>query len=389
MDHRRRGGWNLRRAVWAVVFIGVGVMASIVVADEKPSPTDAFAFRITPADPPNEGILFVDQSKADRGSHLGHALVQCRDGNILAFYPNCSGAKGGLPWMGREWAGHNADGWMEYKTSVDGGRTWSEPAPLEYSKRTYDHKQGRSVFCEKAVLAPDGSLVLFNLECDISTNTDWNPTFTPTYLRSTDGGKSWGPAQELGHVPGRIFAAIVVQDMILVLNRHQQDRVHFLYAGTADGKSFVERSRLPFEGRTYGTLAVLPDGGLIAYVYDAEDEQRLDYAISSDLGHTWSEPQKAYFAKKIRNPQIAAFKNGYVMHGRSGHVGKDAGDLGHLVLYASTDGLHWDEGRYLRKKTAGSAAYSNNLPVDGKRLLIQASHAYEYSKTNVLHWWLD
>ena len=64
--------------------------------------------------------------------------------------------------------------------------------------------------------------------------------------------------------------------------------------------------------------------------------------------------------------------------------------LRHLVLYASKDGLNWDEGRYLRKKTAGNAAYSNNLLLGGgKRLLIQASHAYEHSKANVLHWWLE
>ena len=78
------------------------------------------------------------------------------------------------------------------------------------------------------------------------------------------------------------------------------------------------------------------------------------------------------------------------MHGRSGHVGRDTGDLGHLVLYTSTDGRNWDEGRYLCKKKAGHAAYSNNLLITGgKRLLIQASYAYEHSKANVVHWWLE
>lgn len=60
------------------------------------------------------------------------------------------------------------------------------------------------------------------------------------------------------------------------------------------------------------------------------------------------------------------------------------------MLYTSKDGLNWDEGIYLRKKRAGNAAYSNNLLLSGgKRLLIQASHAYEHSKANVLHWWLE
>ncbi|MBC9866360.1 MAG: hypothetical protein F7O42_00500 [Opitutae bacterium] len=41
-------------------------------------------------DYPNEGILFVDHSLAERGGHLGHALVEYEDGKILAFYPNRS-----------------------------------------------------------------------------------------------------------------------------------------------------------------------------------------------------------------------------------------------------------------------------------------------------------
>jgi len=347
-------------------------------------------FAITPPDPPNGGILFVDQSQADRSSHLGHALVEHGPGRILAFYPTCSGKKGGLPWMGPEWAGHNADGWMEYRRSDDGGKTWSEPAALEYSKRTYDRRQGRSVFCEKAVLAADGTIVLFNLECDIASNTDWNPPFTPTVSRSGDGGETWSEPQELGSLPGRVFDALTMNDSILALTHHPGERAHVIYASRDHGKTFAPLRRLPFRSGTYGTMEVLQDGRLIVYVYNPDDERRLDYAISADGGASWAEPQTAVFAKKIRNPQLAAFKGVYVLHGRSGHVGADRGDLGHLVLYTSRDGVNWDEGRYLCMKTAGAAAYSNNLLVDGgKRLLIQASHAYDRSKANVLHWWLD
>jgi hypothetical protein len=380
----------IRRSAIAAGLVVLGAVAFAEAEDGQQVERDTIPFHIVPPDPPNEGILFVDHSKAGRSGHVGHALVEYEDGKILAFYPNCSAATGGFRWMGPEWSGHNADGWMEYKRSEDGGRTWSEPTVLEYSKTVYDEKQGRSVFSEKAVLAPDGSIVLFNLECDISTNTDWNPTFTPTFLRSTDGGKSWGPAQKLGDVSARVFDALCVEDTILVLNRHREEQLHVLYASTDNGKAFVKRSRLPFEGRNYGALAVLSDGGLIAYVYNSDDEQRLDYAVSHDKGSSWSESQTAFFAKKIRNPQMAAFKDGFVLHGRSGHVGRDTGDLGHIVLYTSKDGLNWDKGRYLRKKTAGSAAYSNNVLVEGgQRLLIQASHAYKHSKTNVLHWWLE
>jgi hypothetical protein len=66
-----------------------------------------------------------------------------------------------------------------------------------------------------------------------------------------------------------------------------------------------------------------------------------------------------------------------------------------MILYMSDDGITWDDGVYLRMRTAGTGAYSNSIvvfspePGGKQRLLIQASHAYEDSKTNVLHWWLE
>ena len=115
--------------------------------------------------------------------------------------------------------------------------------------------------------------------------------------------------------------------------------------------------------------------------------------ISRDAGQTWGEPQTAFFAKQIRNPQMAAFKDSFVMHGRSGSKGED--DIqGHFVLYTSRDGTHWDEGLYLQMRTAGAGAYSNSVLVHDphgrvpERLLVQASHAYEKHKTNICHWWL-
>lgn len=161
------------------------------------------------------------------------------------------------------------------------------------------------------------------------------------------------------------------------------------------GHTFDRRSVLPFEvmQRGYGALAFLPNTGLIAYVYNQTDEKHLDYVISRDDGQTWGEPQAVLLAKQIHNPQMAAFRNGFVMHGRSGSKGADE-IHGHFVLYTSRDGIHWDEGQYLKKQTAGLGAYSNKLIVhdpDGgsERLLIQASHAYEESKTNIHHWWLQ
>jgi hypothetical protein len=359
--------------------------------------TSACPFDMEPPNPPNNGILFVDHAKAGRSGHLGHALVEYAPGKILAFYPNCSDAN----------SGHTGDGWMEYKRSEDGGRTWSAPTPLEYSKRVYESGQGRSVMCEKAICTTDGEILLFNLECAniAEKNFTWQPLAVPTFLRSSDSGTTWENAIPVGDEPGRIWDVLYHEGVIYVLELFNDSSIawygnlpehHYsLYVSEDRGRTFARRSVLPFEiiQRGYGALAMLPDTGLIAYVYNQTDEKHLDYVISYDAGWTWSAPETAYFAKQIRNPQIAAFKDLFVMHGRSGSKGED-GIPGHLVLYTSRDGVHWDKGRYLQMRTAGAGAYSNNLLVhdpDGRsdRLLIQASHAYEQSKTNIYHWWIS
>ncbi len=356
-------------------------------------------FTIEPSNPPNEGILFVDNSTKGRSGHLGHALVEYGPGKILAFHSNCSDANGG----------HNGDGWMEYKRSLDGGRTWSESIPLEYSKRVYDSARGRSVMCEKAVCTDDGTVLLFTLECGNTAERRfaWQPLDVPSVLRSTDGGSSWQEPSPMGNEPGRIWDVIHHEGVVYVLelcndstatwHASLPEHHYSLYVSTDQGRTFSRRSILPFDhnSRGYGAMTILPDGKLIAYVYNQRDEEHLDYAISPDNGETWSDVNTALMEKRIRNPQIAAFAGGYVLHGRSGSFG-DPTTKGHFVLYTSTDGIHWDAGRYLKMRTVeagGAGAYSNNLLVhraDGQpeRLLIQASHAYEGKKTNLYHWWL-
>ena len=88
-------------------------------------------YELSPKNPPNDGILFVDNSPAGRSAHFGHALVKYEDGNVLAFYPNCSDDN----------KGHSAVGWMEYKRSEDGGETWGDPNVLAYSKNLLDAGQ--------------------------------------------------------------------------------------------------------------------------------------------------------------------------------------------------------------------------------------------------------
>lgn len=356
----------------------------------------ACASRVYPPNPPNEGILFVDHSKNNRGGHLGHALVQYAPGKIMAFYPNVSTDNNG----------HSAVGWTEFKRSEDGGQTWSDPQVLAFSKELFEKNEGRTAFVEKAVVTNKGEIVLFYLVCDVSTNAYWRPYWVPLVSRSTDAGKTWSEPKPVTASRGRIYDAIYQEGEIRVLHfandaTHDKppepftgktkEHVYELHVSADGGKTFSRRSELPLEtyGRGYGSLGQLGESELIAYVYNINNENVLDYVISRDGGKTWPKTGASTVSRMIRNPQFIAFDGKYYLHGRSGH------GPGHMILYMSGDGVTWDDGVYLRMREAGMGAYSNSIVVDlpdgsGKqRLLIQASHAYENHKTNVLHWWLE
>jgi hypothetical protein len=143
-------------------------------------------------------------------------------------------------------------------------------------------------------------------------------------------------------------------------------------------------------------MTMNPVDHLVAYSYLEEDEHRPHYTVSRDQGHTWSEVQTTFLAKRIRNPQISQRIGGlYFLHGRSGHTGDDPR---HLVLYTSTDAIHWDEGVFLNKGSIRDLdSYSTNEvigkydPETSERLLIQSSIAYDPSgrRVNLHHWWVE
>lgn len=350
--------------------------------------TEQTQFFLTPGDIPNQGILFVDHQKQNRGGHFGHALVEYADGKILDFYPNCNTDNGG----------HSGRGWMEWKRSEDGGETWSEGKAFPYSKNLYDLNIGITSINEKAVLTDDGQVLLFNLLCDVSENALWEPYLAPTYLMSSDGGETWGEPRRFTRLHGRVYDAVKREGTIYILfcacyNENPEDNGFRLFCSEDNGARFYERSRLPFlPDRFYGSLEWLPTGELIAYTYTEANEYCIEYAVSENQGKVWSPVQTTFFAKRIRNPQIVRFCDAYFAFGRSGHFGENPGNL---VLYCSQDGLRWDEGRYLAVRTAGHGAYSNALvtgllnPAKKPRMLYQASHAYYLHQTNVLHWWID
>lgn len=357
---------------------------------------------ITPAGIPNEGTMFADLSKVNRGGHLGHALVQCKNGDVLAFYPNCSDDN----------HGHSGNGWMEYKRSADGGKTWQEPLKLPRSFHMWQAKCGATAMAEKAVCCADGTILLFLLVCDMTSKPKeigaqfcWEPYFAPIVLKSTDNGETFTDAGRITEKAGRVYDVLSRDDRVYVLFFANDARIHYvgnrpehvyeLYVSDDSGTSFIKLSELSVDPkrRCYGTMEFLSDNSLIAYVYHYDDEFHPDYCISKDLGATWETPGKAYCAKRIRNPQLIRFGSGYFMHGRSGNFGS-VEEKGHLVIYYSEDAIHWDEGHILQKKGTGFAAYSNSLvvtePETGRKYLyIHTSHAYRESLTNIKSFRID
>ncbi len=357
----------------------------------------ADAFRITPSDIPNDGITFVDYSKRNRSGHMGHALVEYARDSLLAFYSNTSGCLN---------HGHTGYGWMEYRRSTDGGKTWGDPVVLDFAYNSF--LDGLfTISCEKAVVTDRGTIVLFC--CRNSNLRGWEPYLEPVALRSTDQGRTWSGPIPVSQEKGRIYATLHKDGVVYVLEfcngtgrwcGTKPEHLYRLYVSEDDGLSFRERSVVAFPStlnRAYGALEWMPDGRLAAYCYNVKDEYNMDVCFSSDGGRTWGGQTKSYCAKRIRNPQICRLGGTYFLHGRSGNNEHDKGPR-NFVLYTSPDGLHWDEGRFLnvpdeKTRWGGYSFYSNNCVLGrfgGRpRVLIQASVPYLEARENVAHWWID
>lgn len=349
-------------------------------------------YQLTPEAIPSSGIAYVDHSQNCRSGHLGHALAEYRKGCIISFYPNCSGNHNLL------FPGHDSFGWVEYRRSEDEGTTWSEAKKLPYSWESFLN-QPFTIACEKAVSPKENTIVVICLRC---TNPHlWEPYLEPVVVRSEDGGETWSDPALLCDKKGRPFDALVHEGVIYVLMHDCEsfpattpEHKYYIYESRDCGKTFTLRGTLPGDptNHAYGNMVIREGGALICYLYNRADEYNLHYFISPDMGLTWSEEGTSHCAKRIRNPQVARVKGGYILHGRSGCESPELPS--HFVLYTGTDGIHWDDGTYLCMEDRGEQAYySNNLVInhdDGsQRVLIQSSVPYDGPRVNVAHWILD
>ena len=354
-------------------------------------------YRITPDGIPNWGEMFVNHEKNGRSGHLSHALVEYRKGCVMAFYSNCSGTRDA-------WApGHNGFGWLEYRRSTDGGRTWDDATILPYSWDSFLN-QPFTVSCEKAVSTRDDEIIALCIRNEDANG--WEPYLEPVVVKSSDGGRSWSDAKPMCDKKGRIYDAHVYDGSIYVLMLANDqwlatlpEHRYYLYRSDDGGETFTLHGELPGDPKNhaYGAMTRRDDGALICYEYDSRDEFNMVYHVSHDMGRTWDESGKSFVKKRIRNPQVAKVKGGFLLHGRSGCGSHDLPM--YFVLYTSADGIHWDDGEYICEKHGHTAYYSNNLVLEEngrQRVLIQSSVPYEKPRpgireggTNISHWFLD
>lgn len=351
---------------------------------------------ITPGDFPNKGIMLVDNESRNRSGHAGQTLVECHNGDILAFFSNVD--------PDEHQGGHGTGGWTEYMRSSDGGETWSEPNIIGHSLQVWENGGGaQSSLVTSVIAAPDGTLIatLVNFHAP-----GWLRRAAPVYLLSHDHGHTWSRPQQFlqgGGVADIAYthdASMVMNDEVFVMfssSNYQSHRNYHLYVSSNNGETFEKRSTLPFaRGDYYGNGAVLEGDRLICVFYlGTADEQRMHYTISDDAGYTWSDPTTAFMEKAIRNPQMSDKINGYYyLHGRSGSISGRSYLANRFVLYRSTNGIDWDSGVYLTGFNSLGDSYSANTivgrhdPERAERLLIQASVGYDGRRVNISHWWL-
>lgn len=331
--------------------------------------------------------LFVDNKGRGRSGHMTHAMIEYSPGKVMDFNSNCSPIRLG---------GHSAYGWVEYRWSEDGGETWGEVKTLDYSWKSF--LDGLfTISVEKVVKTDDGAIVAFCLRNLPYREVCCEPWLVPTVIRSYDMGETWTEPEELGSFGGRVYDAVArgnsiwaleyCNDAEVTFTGNKPEHLYHVFRSDDGGKTFRDLGALPIEwkGRGYGSMLFRPDGSLVVYAYNVNDERHMDTAISYDEGETWEVLEPGYVALGIRNPQTGIVDGTYVLHGRGANHKS-------FVLYTSKDGLTWDAG-HLLEPDKRCCYYSNNLLLHDKegreRLLIQYSDTFEASRVNVMHMWMQ
>ncbi len=336
-----------------------------------------------------EPTLYVDNQARGRSGHMTHAMAEYAPNCFIDFNSNCSAVRMG---------GHYPYGWVEYRLSEDGGKTYSDIHTLDYSYRSFlDGIHAISV--EKAVACDDGSIVAVCLRNNALEQTFCEPWAPPVVIRSADQGKTWSEPIEFTPYAGRPYDALYRDGAIYILlfcNERflgtSPEHIYRIYRSTDNGITFEEWCEIPFpttERRGYGSLLFDEQGNLHAYAYNEGAEDYMDHAVSRDNGKTWTVLAPCYLKYGIRNPQTALIDGVCILHGRGGNGSN-------FVFYTSEDAADWSDGIIFKETEPDTAScfYSNNLKLcdeEGDFLLVQYSDLYgvwgtdSWGQVNVMH----
>jgi len=218
--------------------------------------------------------------KVADGSELSGRQVACW--NPVLFRP-----KSGPLMLFYKVGDDEPEWWGEYKTSSDGGKTWSKPARLP------DGILGP--IKNKPIQLPDGSILS---PSSIEYYTSMNPRKEVWQVHlelSDDMGKTWQKIGPLNN--GRDFN--VIQPSILIyLNRKMQilcrsEHAGRIYQAWSDdmGKTWSKMSPTELPNPDAGTDAVMLNDGRALLVYnhstsDGRDREFLNVVVSND-GIKW------------------------------------------------------------------------------------------------------
>ena len=311
-----------------------------VIYDHDPSTTlgdDVFGDVIADFGSPANGRL--------RCSHGGPVCMEYADGTLVAFYANTSS--------------HNVDGWSEYASSRDGGKTWDKYHPFPYSQEAYTKDPKHLLWVEEGLVTEQGTAVLFLSYFRTRTTLDMIRTGN-SIARSYDHGTTWSDPQPLADEAIGYPAAVAVAGTVNYVLFDCLNDNHELHVSTDDGQTWGKRSTLPLQKDAgYGAMCVIEDGRVLAGACGTADE--FYYCISQDGGRTWGKQQEADLDTKIRDPELAYLDGKYYLHGRSGNKGDGSN---RFVIYQSNDGIRWKNGVIVSGDKRGPDGYSHNCVIN-------------------------
>ncbi len=163
-----------------------------------------------------------------------------------------------------------------------GAARWSAPRPIAAME---GRALGQPVFLPR----PSGELWLF---FDAIMGRDWTSA-QPFLQRSYDGGRTWGPAQQLWDYPGLMFRSrpCLLPGRIIIPAYDENTWRSRMMISDDDGRTWRLSAPLAGkQGNIHPCLAALDGGRLLAYLRTGGRGGVIWRSESADGGESWSAP---------------------------------------------------------------------------------------------------